>query len=133
MGDLDRDGAPDLVVGSVGGPAGVYRNVAPRRGHWLSVRLLEPAHGNRDAIGAEIVVRAGGRSWWQLLQPGTSYLASHDPTLHFGLSDSSRVDGIDVIWADGSKEYFPGSAANQVLVLRHGNGAAERSREPKEE
>src|SRR5262249_16845315 len=36
-GDLDNDGALDLVVTSVAGPARLFRNVAPRRGHWLLV------------------------------------------------------------------------------------------------
>src|SRR5207302_7892483 len=40
VGDIDNDGAPDLLVTALAGPARLYRNVAPRRGHWLSVRAL---------------------------------------------------------------------------------------------
>src|SRR5262249_38731641 len=39
-GDIDGDGALDLLVTTVGGPARLYRNVAPKRGHWLLVRLI---------------------------------------------------------------------------------------------
>ena len=60
--DLDADGGMDLVVAGVGGPVRLLRNVAPGRGHWLCLRLVDPARGRRDAIGAEVtLVTAGGR------------------------------------------------------------------------
>ena len=40
--DFDDDGAPDLLVTTVGDRARLYRNVAPTRGHWLKVRALDP-------------------------------------------------------------------------------------------
>src|SRR5262249_36110520 len=46
--DFDNDGAPDLLVTSVSGRARLFRNVAPRRGHWLKVRALDP-RWRRDA------------------------------------------------------------------------------------
>jgi enediyne biosynthesis protein E4 len=121
-GDLDNDGAPDLIVCGVGGPVRVYRNVAPRRGHWLRLRLLDSAHGNRDAIGAEVTVRGEGRRWWSLLQPATSYLASQDPTLHIGLGEVTTLSGIDVVWADGLAEHYPAVAVDRILVLHQGTG-----------
>ncbi len=122
MGDLDNDGDVDLVATSTGGPAQVFRNVAPRAGNWLTVRPVLPDAGRRDAIGAEIVVRAGGRELVGLLQPSTSYLSSHDPRVHFGLGDAASVDAIRVRWPDGGDEDFPGGAANRHLVLEKGGG-----------
>jgi hypothetical protein len=58
--DLDGDGAMDLVTTSIEGPARVYRNVAPKAGHWLIVRAFDP-NLKRDAIGALVTVIAGGR------------------------------------------------------------------------
>ena len=52
-GDIDNDGALDLVVTSISGSARIYRNVAGKRGHWLTVRAIEPGLGGRDAYGAE--------------------------------------------------------------------------------
>lgn len=122
VGDLDRDGAPDLILCSVGGPARVLRNTAPNRGQWLSLRLLLPQQGQRDAIGAEVVVTAGGRRHWAVLQPATSYLASHDPALHFGLGVAAVIDSIEVLWPDGARETFPGGPASQARTLRKGEG-----------
>ena len=118
--DFDGDGAVDLLVTAVGGPARLYRNVANKRGHWLMVRAVDPGLGGRDAYGAEVVVRAGGRRWVGLVNPASSYLCSNDPRAHFGLGPVSRVDGLEVTWPDGTREEFPGSAADRVLVLPKG-------------
>jgi hypothetical protein len=120
-GDVDGDGAVDLLVISVGGRARLYRNVVPQRGHWLLVRaLLEKQWGGRDAYGAEVTVVAGQKRWRRLVNPGTSYLSSHDPRAHFGLGAAKWVDAIEVVWPDGTRESFPGRAADQVVTLRKG-------------
>jgi hypothetical protein len=120
-GDLNGDGAVDLVVTSVASRVRLYRNVAPRRGHWLLVRALDPAL-KRDAYGAEVTVVAGQRRWRGLINPGSSYLCSNDPRAHFGLGQAAAVDSLRVLWPDGSEETFLGRPADQVVVLRKGEG-----------
>jgi hypothetical protein len=121
--DIDGDGALDLLVTAVAGPARLHRNVAARRGHWLMVRArLGKEHGRRDAYGAEVAVRAGKRTWKAWLNPGYSYLSSNDPRVHFGLGTVERVDAIEVLWPDGVRESFAGRPADRVVVLDKGAG-----------
>jgi hypothetical protein len=121
-GDIDNDGDVDLLTTCTGGPAQLFRNVAPKRGHWLMIRAVDPACGGRDAYGAEVWVEAGGRRWWRLVQPSCSYLVTHDPRVHFGLGQAAVVDAIRVLWPDGSEETFAGGPADRHLVLRKGGG-----------
>src|SRR5262249_21074567 len=121
VGDLDNDGGLGLVVTAVAGPARLYRNVAPKRGHWLVVRALDPGL-RRDAYGAEVEVRAGGRRYRRTIAPGGSYLPHSDVRAHFGLGGADRVEAVAVRWPDGRGEEFPGSPADRHLVLRKGSG-----------
>jgi hypothetical protein len=119
--DLDNDGGPDVIVTRIAAPARLYRNIAPR-GHWLTVRVVEPALGGRDAYGAEITVTAGGRRQTVWVNPSQSYLCSNDPRAHFGLGSVTQVESIHVIWPDGTEEQFPGGPADQFITLRKGSG-----------
>jgi hypothetical protein len=129
VGDYDGDGGLDLLVTRIGASARLFRNVAPDRGHWIVIRAVEKV-APRDAIGAEVRVRAGSRRWVRLIQSGGSYLCSHDPRAHVGLGDLTRIDEIDVRWADGTEEVFPGSEVDRVVVLKKGSGRPSKKEKP---
>jgi hypothetical protein len=100
-GDLDGDGDLDWVASSWVGPTAVIRNDSVT-GHWISVALDGPP-GNRDGLGASIVVQAGERSWRTTLGAGAEGVAtSLEPGFHVGLGASTRVDRVTVRWPDGS-------------------------------
>lgn len=120
-GDLNNDGTPDLIVTRIAASARVYRNIAPR-GHWLTVRVVEPTLGGRDAYGAEVTVTSEGRRQTVWVNPAQSYLCSNDPRAHFGLGSATLVQSINVVWPDGSAEQFPGVPADQIITLRKGSG-----------
>ncbi len=123
--DFEDDGGIDLVTTSVAGPARFFRNIAPRRGHWLTIRARDPAR-QRDAYGAIIRFPAGGRQRIGLINPGQSYLSSGDPRAHFGLGAIDRVEEIRVDWPDGpvetAAEIFPCGPVDRVLVVERGKG-----------
>jgi hypothetical protein len=122
-GDIDRDGGVDLLVSSVAGAAGLYRNIAANRGNWLEVRAIDPSL-KRDAYGAQIIVSAGGRKFVRWINPGFSYLSSNDPCAHFGLGAATEISEIRVTWPDGTDESFAARAVNQMIALRKGDGKA---------
>ena len=119
--DVDGDGAPDLIVTSIGGRARVYRNVCPERGYWLSVRAFDPKL-NRDAYGAVVTVHAGDQRWSRLINPSVSFLSSGSPLAHFGLGTATTLDRIEVLWPDGTREIFAGGKSDRALELRQGDG-----------
>ncbi len=120
-GDIDNDGDIDLLVTNVGQAARLYRNDAPKNGHWLRIAAIDERL-RRHAIGAEIVVTAGGREHHRLVYPYGSYLASNDPRVHVGLGDHAAYDEILVRWPDGLVERFGAGAADTEVELRRGSG-----------
>ncbi|MGI8602051.1 MAG: CRTAC1 family protein [Verrucomicrobiales bacterium] len=128
-GDLDGDGAVDLVTTSVAGSARIYRNIAPKRGHWLLVRAIEPRYGGRDALGAKITLVTTSKRWTNWIVPGSSYQCSSDSRAHFGLGAVDQLSAIEVTWPDGSSESFPGTAADRVVTVRRGQGKIVAGRE----
>jgi hypothetical protein len=128
-GDVDGDGALDLLVTTVAGPARLYRNVAPNRGHWLLVRALDPKL-RRDALGAEVRVRAGGKTFLRLIAPGASYLCSGEVRAHFGLGAAERYEEVEVAWPDGTKETFEGGPTDKKIALERGKGRIIEEKRP---
>jgi len=121
LGDLDSDGDLDVVLTNCGGPARLYRNDAPRKGHWLVVRAIDPTL-HRDALGAMVEVRAGGRSHLRPVISAYSYFSAGEPTVHFGLGEVERIDGLTVVWPDGTREEFPGVDLDRRVEVRKGEG-----------
>jgi hypothetical protein len=128
VGDVNNDGALDLLVTQIAGRARLFRNIAPKRGHWLMVSALDPGLGGRDVYGAEVTVYAGTRRWVGWLNPGYSCLCSNDPRVHFGLGEVKRVDAIRVLWPDGLEEEFPAQATDRWVRLMRGHGTKPQSR-----
>ncbi len=120
FGDIDRDGDVDMVVSSLDNRLRVFRNDAPpSQHHWLFVRAIAQ---NRDALGAQVTLRTESRALTGYVLPGTSYLSSSEPSVHFGLGTIDEIQAIEVRWQDGSREKFPGTAANRRVKVYQRKG-----------
>ena len=81
MCDYDNDGRMDLAVTHVGDTPALLRNVTQVPHHWVRLELegsrhRDPAGSNRDAIGAVVTVRAGGRTLVRYTKGGGSYYSA---------------------------------------------------------
>ena len=116
MGDLDLDGALDLVVNDLDGSPQLLRGEEPPAGRWLLAKLLG-GRGNTDALGAVVTVRAGGRAQTRLVRSGTGYLSQDAMAQHFGLAAAARAEALEVLWPDGRKTVVRDVPAERVVVV----------------
>ncbi|MFN0006378.1 MAG: CRTAC1 family protein [Planctomycetota bacterium] len=121
VGDLDADGDLDVAIGNIESPARVFFNEAPRAGRWLIVRAVDPRY-RRDALGARVVVAAGGRRFLRPIESSSSYLTSRDPRAHFGLGPVAAVESVEIAWPDGMRESFAVGCVDCAVELRRGEG-----------
>ena len=101
--DIDGDGDLDVLITQNGGPPLLLRNDQALGHHWLRVKLTGTSV-NRDAIGAWVELRAGDLLQRRQLMPTRSYLSQVEPVLTFGLGNFERVDSLEVLWPDGSRQ-----------------------------
>jgi len=118
VGDLDNDGAPDLLITNNNGPARLLRNTGGSGRHWLQLELT-----GAQPLGAQVAVQVdrNDRRWYRVHTDG-SYLAASDPRIIVGLGEVSRVEGVGVIWPDGRREWWPGPTVDRLHRIRSGTG-----------
>ena len=125
--DWDGDGDLDLWFKNRTGPQLRFMRNDGAAGHFVSLKLTG-TKCNRDAIGARVEVRVGGRRIVQTVTAGSGYLAQSSKRLHFGLGQSETIEGVLVRWPDGSENSYEALDTNRWVVIRQGKGV-EASRE----
>ncbi len=97
--DLDGDGDLDLILAANGGPARVMRNDAPNANKWVRFDLRgDGATANRSAIGAELTIEAGGKTFTRHVAGARGYLSQSEPVVTVGLGSAELVDKLTVRW-----------------------------------
>lgn len=98
-GDLDNDGAVDLVISHTNEPVALLQNQVRSRGHWLGVELIGKTC--RDPIGAKLTLDVDGRTLTRFIAGGGSYLSSGDRRVVFGLGKAAAARKLTVTWPSG--------------------------------
>jgi hypothetical protein len=139
VGDVNKDGAPDLVLARLDAPAGLGINrLAPGAARVL-VRCLGPMKSPPegrfrtppDGKGARVVLVPAfppgtpPEKEFALLaevQTAQGYQSASSEWLHFGLGDLPGYAALTVLWPSGRREVLPAGPANRRLVVREGEG-----------
>jgi hypothetical protein len=116
FGDIDNDGAVEVLINNQNEPPTLLKQSAPPAGHWIVLKL-EGTKSNRSAIGARVRLTAGGRSQVDEVRSGGSYLSQSDLRLHFGLGSAKVVDLIEVQWPSGRRQRLERTAADRVIRI----------------
>jgi tetratricopeptide (TPR) repeat protein len=122
---LDFDGDGDLeVYAQLGGhyPGDMaynafYRNLKGQRAHWLEIDL-KATRSNRDAIGAQVTVKAGDWLAYREVKGSEGFGATNPYRVHFGLGARDQLDSLEVRWPSGQVNRLSGVKTNQVLQIR---------------
>ena len=135
--DFDNDGDLDLVINSNPGDSGraelsratLLRNNVGATRNWLAVELRgDGRRDNRDGVGAQVTIEAGGGRQLRLVTAGSGFASQHTARLYFGLGTLERADALTVRWPSGRVERFEqvgGQAigARRLVRVTEGEGA----------
>jgi len=117
--DWNRDGKADFAVSHLTSPVALVTNQTPRTGHFVAIQL-RGIQSERDAIGAQVSVSCGTRTWSHQLTAGDGYQASNQRQLVFGLGTADGVDKLVVRWPTGLVQEFGPLAVNREYLLIEG-------------
>jgi hypothetical protein len=123
-GDYDGDGDLDLLVGNWPNNPGpeeenfLYRNDGPV-GNWIRLHLVGTP-SNRAAIGARVVVTAGGHTQTREITAHTGWRSQNPLELLVGLGTAEIADEIVVHWPSGATDTHSDLAAGQAHTLTEG-------------
>jgi hypothetical protein len=86
------------------------------------VRLkLVGTRANRDALGATVQLKAGGKTQWRTVTANRGYLSSSALPLTFGLGEATGVESIEIVWPGGQRQSVPAPQPGTVTEVRQAN------------
>lgn len=100
VGDLDDDGAPDLVIANQDGPLLYYRNERSNSNHWIGFDL-RGTRSNPEAYGAELLVHFGPHVQRRVVVSASGFSGQSDRRVLVGLGEHARVDVLEIRWPSG--------------------------------
>jgi hypothetical protein len=117
FGDIDNDGDIDVLVMTMNDVPALLRNEYAGKNAWMGVRL-EGTASNRSAIGATVLVTAGGRVQARAVLSQASYYSADDLRLYYGLGAARRAERVEVRWPNGGRSVVADVEAGQTIEIK---------------
>jgi hypothetical protein len=119
--DVDADGDPDVLITQNGRRPALLRNDQQTGHHWLRVQLRGRGP-NTGAVGARLVLTAGGATRTRVVMPSRGYMSQVERTVTFGLGTTDRVERLVITWPDGSEETLAPAAVDTTVLVEQAAG-----------
>lgn len=115
-GDFDNDGRIDVAVVPIAGQPLLLRNTTANANSWVGL-LLRGTRSNRDGLGAKVELSACGRTQFDTVRNGGSYLSRNDPRLHFGLGACAGPVHATIKWPSGTLQVLSEVPVNRYSTI----------------
>jgi len=116
FGDLNNDGAIDLVTTAINAPPQILTNRTSDGNHWILLNLVG-TKDNRDGLGTKVKITTADGEQYNQATTTVGYNSSSDKRVHFGLGKITIIDRIDFTWPTGVKQVLTKVKADQVLTV----------------
>lgn len=119
--DFDRDGAPDLLVGSAGGGVlRLFRNRFPDDVNRVRFELVG-THSNRAAIGTRLIAYCGDRQIVRDVFASNPCQGMAPVDMLVGIGNADAIDRLEVRWPDGQRQEFVDLPADRQITITEGS------------
>jgi len=98
------------------------RNVTETKNHWLAIKLIGDTTKKtpKDATGSTVYITTGKIRRRFDQTSGAGYASQNEQTIFVGLGDNTKIDKLEVVWANGQTEQFPVEKIDARIVIKQG-------------
>jgi enediyne biosynthesis protein E4 len=121
-GDLDNDGALDLIINNENGPAFIYKNNSRElnKNNYIGV-FLKGKEKNTFAIGSKIKVYKDNQIFYREVVPSRGFQSSVDYKQIIGLGKIAGLDSMIITWPDRTFTKINHPGINKVHIIQKGD------------
>ncbi len=121
--DLDNDGRQDVVTSNMDSVPSVFKNVTETQNHWIRLKLIGDISQKtpKDAIGSKVFVTTGKIRQRFDITSGAGYASQSEQIVHVGLGTTSRIDKLEVIWANGVSQIVAVDNVDRLITVKQNN------------